>query len=391
MLAWLPPHEWAARARSRKPPMLMLSIGAAICLLCVSEFWRISQLQGGAPPPPPWAHVRALYRQPPPPPPPGPPPTSRSPPSTRRLPPPPPPASQLPLQPPGALGFRWVPHVTANATGCLEEMRFPRKCRWCKKSKSSWCKRLPAVDLVECSRICSDAGTQCTHAVFREPHCYLKTGSSVPLSPQPCEDREDHPRLVAVRERVEWFLTSPQPQCPQFDKPEPPADLPAPPMLQSPPLEPWMRGAEGAEPEPCVFLIDRHVHKNGGSTMRELFLANEARGECIYWGYSAYGFEWRSVKQSLLEYLHDRSGQAEGGGSPAPTLRICAEVHYPAGGFNVTELSELRSQLLPAPTLRPTRGPTRARHPCDPCPATASPQSRSTPELQPSPAMPRTR
>lgn len=36
----------------------------------------------------------------------------------------------------------------------------------------------------------------------------------------------------------------------------------------------------------CAMIVDRHVHKNGGSTVRDLFLENERLGYGLYQGYS---------------------------------------------------------------------------------------------------------
>ena len=38
-------------------------------------------------------------------------------------------------------------------------------------------------------------------------------------------------------------------------------------------------------PRECFVLFDRHVHKNGGSTMSVLMQRLEEQGECLYWGY----------------------------------------------------------------------------------------------------------
>ena len=32
------------------------------------------------------------------------------------------------------------------------------------------------------------------------------------------------------------------------------------------------------------LVIDRHVHKTGGTTVRKIFQLNAAQGECMYWG-----------------------------------------------------------------------------------------------------------
>lgn len=237
--------------------------------------------------------------------------------------------------------------MLANATECIDIRVFARKCRWCKKSKSAWCKQHPARDLVECSRLCAEAGPSCSHAVFREPSCFLKRGDDVPLAPQPCSGREDQPRLVAVREGVKWHLTAPEPQCASDDVEA--AALALPPSASAPPPLGAVGGGGGGGGQ-CTALLDRHVHKNGGSTMRELFLANEARGACVYWGYAAYAYQWSVVRSALVDYLRE---QGSGGGAPETALRLCAEFHYPAGGFNVSELAALREELSPPPAPAP--------------------------------------
>ena len=36
----------------------------------------------------------------------------------------------------------------------------------------------------------------------------------------------------------------------------------------------------------CAIVVDRHVHKNGGSTVRDLFLEHERTGHALYQGYT---------------------------------------------------------------------------------------------------------
>ena len=36
----------------------------------------------------------------------------------------------------------------------------------------------------------------------------------------------------------------------------------------------------------CAIVVDRHLHKNGGSTMRDLFLEHERQGRALYYGYT---------------------------------------------------------------------------------------------------------
>lgn len=53
-------------------------------------------------------------------------------------------------------------------------------------------------------------------------------------------------------------------------------------------LTSWQRTARPR----CAVVVDRHVHKNGGSTMRDIFLENERLGYGLYQGYTQ--LYWRS-------------------------------------------------------------------------------------------------
>ena len=67
---------------------------------------------------------------------------------------------------------------------------------------------------------------------------------------------------------------------------------------------------------PAIWL-DRHLHKNGGSTIREVMLRNEEAGNCIYWGYGQTREGWKST-MSLLMALD---------GSEAKLPSLCIEAH----------------------------------------------------------------
>ena len=113
-----------------------------------------------------------------------------------------------------------------------------------------------------------------------------------------------------------------------------------------------------------VVLLERHLHKNGGSTMRDLFYRNEMLGECLYWGYTSYDWQWRHVMRALRAYV-----QAIAEPNPPRGVRLCAEVHYPAGGFNMTELAALRELMHSASLLSHQTSRlvlvTRLRRPAD--------------------------
>jgi hypothetical protein len=50
---------------------------------------------------------------------------------------------------------------------------------------------------------------------------------------------------------------------------------------------------------PAIWL-DRHLHKNGGSTIREVMLRNEEAGNCVYWGYAQTREGFDAVLRLLL-------------------------------------------------------------------------------------------
>lgn len=128
-----------------------------------------------------------------------------------------------------------------------------------------------------------------------------------------------------------------------------------------------------ATPPRCFVLYDRHVEKNGGSTMRVLMKRLEEHGECAYWGYYQSPQAWARVMEAL------RQGNVSGapprlcGASvvrtpcfctPTPTApfgtvhRRCARAHTASvaveahtGGEASQRLSELGELLR---TLRQT-------------------------------------
>lgn len=67
----------------------------------------------------------------------------------------------------------------------------------------------------------------------------------------------------------------------------------------------------------CNLLIDRHVHKNGGTTLRHIFQSMPS--QCRYYG------GWRGlVHKTWLQILNDTVGDASGQARWA-----CIEAHYP--------------------------------------------------------------
>ncbi|KAL1528754.1 hypothetical protein AB1Y20_010085 [Prymnesium parvum] len=84
----------------------------------------------------------------------------------------------------------------------------------------------------------------------------------------------------------------------------------------------------------CALLVDRHVHKTGGTTLRRMFLHNECRDQ---WTYLGYGLEWADWSL-LLQELTVRN-------STTPTAaRFLVEAHYPAHAFHTARLHALAAQ-----------------------------------------------
>jgi len=71
----------------------------------------------------------------------------------------------------------------------------------------------------------------------------------------------------------------------------------------------------------CAVVIDRHVHKNGGSTMRDIFLENERLGYGIYQGYTQQ--TWHS-DFSLIR----RVAEAAVSEGRAPSQLLMFEAHF---------------------------------------------------------------
>jgi hypothetical protein len=92
----------------------------------------------------------------------------------------------------------------------------------------------------------------------------------------------------------------------------------------------------------CFLLLDRHVHKNGGSTMRGIFQNLELHNECAYVGYSLSAATLTASQQALRELTADS----------AP-IRLCAEAHM--GQYVMKymhELSKLKKELAARPDVQ---------------------------------------
>ena len=89
----------------------------------------------------------------------------------------------------------------------------------------------------------------------------------------------------------------------------------------------------------CGLVLDRHVPKNAGTTVRSMLRGNAKRGSCEYVGYDL-GRTWQSRvgfnHTSLAELVAQLSVE------PPPRRRLCAEAHMVAGSF-WTDLAALRA------------------------------------------------
>lgn len=98
----------------------------------------------------------------------------------------------------------------------------------------------------------------------------------------------------------------------------------------------------GDAPPRCVVLLDLHVNKNAGTTMRELYWENERRDDWLFWGYTLDAM--RPVAAALLRSWEERSARAGANNSRAPLLKLVAELH--------TSCAPCARPLDPAPPRR---------------------------------------
>jgi hypothetical protein len=95
----------------------------------------------------------------------------------------------------------------------------------------------------------------------------------------------------------------------------------------------------------CSILVDRHLHKNGGSTVRDLFLENERHGHGLYLG---YGQDHWSDDYRALWHVAER-----GIAAASSQHRLLVEVHY-------SHSVEFTDSVLPAlaelPSVYASRG-----------------------------------
>ena len=76
----------------------------------------------------------------------------------------------------------------------------------------------------------------------------------------------------------------------------------------------------------CAIVLDRHTHKNGGSTMRSIFADNDRLDGWVYWGYSLN--QQAPFAQRLVAALQPPRGNGSCFASERSSLRVIAEHHY---------------------------------------------------------------
>jgi hypothetical protein len=79
-------------------------------------------------------------------------------------------------------------------------------------------------------------------------------------------------------------------------------------------------------PKKCIIIVERHLHKNGGSTSRDVLLENERRGGWMYWGYSL------GRMAPVFDELRRLAGSSN------DTLRLAIEYHHGFIEFNPTTI-----------------------------------------------------
>ena len=116
----------------------------------------------------------------------------------------------------------------------------------------------------------------------------------------------------------------------------------------------------------CAIVVDRHVHKNGGSTVRDLFLEHERLGLALYQGYTQmyWNRDYRLLRRAGEVALRQ--------GKRAPEHVILMEAH-----FGWVELAQ--QVRVATPALYRHRRPTPPQPALPPWSASPrSPAARST-------------
>ena len=154
-------------------------------------------------------------------------------------------------------------------------------------------------------------------------------------------------------------------------------------LLAFPGAAPW--SAHLSRPlRHCAILVDRHVHKNGGSTVRDLFLENERHGHALYVGYEPQRWkdDYRALRlaaeaalrrgeppSSHVLLVENHFGRPELSESLLPDLQelsdLLARAHAPAGeACPLVLMTRLRGAARPLEhTLRSSTLPAPSEHP----------------------------
>lgn len=75
----------------------------------------------------------------------------------------------------------------------------------------------------------------------------------------------------------------------------------------------------------CAILFDRHVHKNGGTSVRSIIHENDLRDDWVYWGYGLH--QHRTISQLVMRAVLNGSNCAHWPAQRQP-LRMAVEYHY---------------------------------------------------------------
>jgi len=115
------------------------------------------------------------------------------------------------------------------------------------------------------------------------------------------------------------------------------------------------------QPRRCAILVDRHVHKNGGSSVRDLFLEHERLGQALYQGYTQ--MYWTQDYRLLK-----RNAEAAIARGVAPAQMLLMEAHF--GWVELSQtvlpgLQQLDSLYKAAGVDCPLVMMTRVREPLD--------------------------
>ena len=131
-----------------------------------------------------------------------------------------------------------------------------------------------------------------------------------------------------------------------------------------PPLPtPWNDTSEAlpsyqrTRPKRCAILVDRHVHKNGGSTIRDWFLEQERLGHALYQGYTQ--LYWRQIFSKLQKLFVQAAETGQ-----APRIQMLIEAHFGWVELNGPIMKDLHS-LREVATDCPIVTMTRVREPLD--------------------------